>query len=187
MSAQPKIKLKRCRQCQLFFRSTYSTLAKVCSPKCAILFARAEAKKKDRKETRAALVKLRTVSDWLKLAQARFNEYVRLRDAFFPCISCGTPAHHRVKWNAGHYRPVGNNTALRFDEANCHRQCEACNSYRSGNLGLYRPSLIARIGLAEVERLDESHEIKRWAIPELIGIRDLYRMKTKALKSQRAA
>ena len=49
--------------------------------------------------------KLKSRSDWLKDLQRVFNEFIRLRDADLPCISCGR--YHQGQWHAGHYRSVG--------------------------------------------------------------------------------
>ena len=97
--------------------------------------------------------------------QKRFNAYIRLRDAAAPCISCGR--HHHGQYHAGHYRATGGHPELRFDEANVHKQCSACNNHKSGNIAGYRPNLIAKIGLAEVERLEGPQPPKHYTIPEL--------------------
>jgi hypothetical protein len=188
---------RRCRVCSEMFRP-FNTIQPVCAtPKCALEWARRLKAKKLRKEVRAGLVKLRTVSDWTKLAQAEFNRFVRLRDEGLPCISCGAsspPNLHGGAWDCGHYRSVGAAPELRFDERNAARQCKSCNSgtRRGGRYvmpaerattirAMYRTMLIQRIGLATVEWLEGPHEPKRYRVDDLIAIRDLYRTKWRQL------
>lgn len=138
-------------------------------------------RQEERKNRRIARERLKTRKEWEKEAQIAFNAYIRARDAGLPCISCG--CHDgQGKRNAGHYRPAGINTALRFDERNCNGQCERCNTYLSGNLSNYRAGLLVKIGAAELEELDSSHDIKRWTIDELKEIKAEYKAKLKELK-----
>jgi hypothetical protein len=146
----------------------------VCSPVCALLYAKKQEAKKLRREKMQGRERLKTISDRLKEAQKPFNAWIRWRDRNDPCISCERN-NVGVKWNAGHYCSIGANSALRFDEANVHKQCEHCNSFNSGAIALYRPRLIEKIGLAEVERLEGPHEPVKWTHERLIGIRDAYR------------
>jgi hypothetical protein len=181
VSAQPK--LKPCPICgSNYFQA--SSLRPGCSLECRKEIERQRERKRiakeARKETRVALVKLRTVSDWTKLAQCEFNRYIRLRDEFLPCISCGRSTGS--KRNAGHYLSTGAHPELRFHEDNCHSQCEHCNSWKSGNAVDYRVALIRKIGLERVEALEGPHEPKRYRVEELVGIRDIYRAKVKHLK-----
>lgn len=189
MSAQLKPKLakkhKKCKSCEGYFVQWNSTQV-VCSPQCAQNYSRAQMVKKLKRQKRDGRVKLRTVRDWIALAQAEVNRFIRLRDAFDGCISCHMPENYGGQWHASHYMPAGNNSAIRFDEANINKGCAQCNTHKSGNRGPYRVQLIAKIGLAEVERLEGPQPLKRYDIPELIGIRDAYRAKTKHLKFQRA-
>jgi hypothetical protein len=118
---------------------------------------------------------------WIKKAQSSFNAYIRARDAGLPCISCGCP-DGKGKRNAGHYRPAGINTALRFDERNCNGQCERCNTYLSGNIAAYRDGLVKKIGITYTQQLDDNHDIRKWTIPELKEIERTYKAKLKELQ-----
>lgn len=160
-----------------------------CSPSCGYEVAKARLAKAETKrqaaERAADKVKresLRTRSDWLKLAQAAFNKFIRARDAALPCISC--QRFHAGSYDAGHYRTVGSSPALRFDEAQVHRQCVPCNQHLHGNTLAYRAGLIARVGLAEVERIEGPHEPKKYTADDLRGIRDTYRAKARNLERQ---
>lgn len=154
---------------------------KVCSPKCAVELIAHEKEKKARKETAEKKVALRSRRDWLKLAQAAFNAYIRERDKGQPCISCGR--HHTGQYHAGHYLTTGARPELRFNENNAHLQCAPCNNHKSGNIALYRPALIYKIGLAEVEKLEGPSEPQKWTIQELQAIRDHYKKKIKELQN----
>ena len=88
--------------------------------------------------------------------QVVFNEFIRLRDlagcSHFKCISCGQIKDKRFM-HAGHYYNVGHFGGLRFDEDNCHGQCNHCNFFLRGNLIEYRNGLPLKIGLERFERL----------------------------------
>lgn len=165
-----------------------NSMQRVCGIRCAtkvpVLARRAvkAARKLEIAQDRAKREALKTRSEWVKEAQAAFNAYIRARDAHLPCISCGR--FHGGSWDAGHYRSSGSCPELRFDEANCHRQCVPCNQHLHGNLIAYRSNLIARIGLAEVERLERQNPIKKHTVDDLRGIRDRYRQRAKEMKTQ---
>jgi hypothetical protein len=133
-----------------------------------------------RKELRAAKERVKTKGHYMREAQAAFNAWVRERDAKLPCISCGR--HHEGKYDAGHYRTVGSNPALRFEPLNCHRQCSPCNTHKSGNIVNYRIELVKRIGAAAVEWLEGPHAPKKYTIEDLKAITAEYRAKTRELR-----
>lgn len=176
-------KQKACKACRNEFRPRNS-LQKVCSPRCAIQLAVEETRRKRRAETRELRAKLRETdrSYWLKVTQTAVNEYIRFRDRNLPCVSCDR--HHNGQWHAGHYRPAGNHSRIRFDERNIHRQCMPCNSHKSGDLVLYRRGLLERVGIEVVDWLEQDHEPKRWEIDELKAIRTEFRSKLRQLKRE---
>ena len=135
------------------------------------------AAKRDRERRMA----VKPLSYWMKRAQSAFNAWVRARDDGQPCISCGR--FHQGQNHAGHYRPAGSNPELRFEPDNCHLQCAPCNSHLSGNLGKYRPALIAKIGLERVEWLEGPHEPKRYRKEDYQAIEAEYKVKLKELQS----
>lgn len=136
----------------------------------------AEARRKDREKLKS----LKTRSEWLRDAQAAFNRYIRLRDDGLPCISCGR--NTGAKMNAGHYLSVGAHPELRFNELNVHRQCEHCNSFKSGNQAEYRKRLIDKIGQAEVDKLEGPQEPLKLSISEIQELIKRYREKVKELQ-----
>lgn len=131
-----------------------------------------------KKQTRDKLAALKPRSKWLAEAQQAFNAWVRMRDEFRGCISCGT---NNGKMNAGHYRSVGSCPELRFESDNVHKQCERCNTFLHGNLLGYRAGLRGRVNDDRVEWLEGPHPAKKYTIDELRVMRDDYRKKAKEL------
>ena len=181
-------KPKKCRvaTCRASFVPSRMGQA-VCSPACAMIDApRHEPKARkaladiERKDIKVRKEKLKTRADHMKDTQQAFNAWVRARDAEKPCVSCGR--HHQGKYDAGHYRTVGSNSALRFEPMNCHRQCSPCNTRLSGNIVNYRIELVRRIGAEAVEWLEGPHEAKKYTVDELKVMTTDYRAKTKELK-----
>lgn len=138
----------------------------------------------ERREIKVRKEKLKSRAEHLKDTQIAFNAWVRERDAELPCISCGR--HHQGKYDAGHYRTVGSNPALRFEPLNCHRQCSPCNTQLSGNIVNYRIALVARIGAEAVDWLEGPHEAKKYTVEELKAMTADYRAKTRELKGRAA-
>lgn len=181
-------KAKKCRveTCRASFVPARIGQA-VCSPACALIDAPRHAPKAHkalaqvgRREIKVRKEKLKSRADHLKDTQQAFNAWVRARDAALPCVSCGR--HHQGKYDAGHYRTVGSNPALRFEPMNCHRQCSPCNTRLSGNIVNYRIELVKRIGADAVEWLEGPHEAKKYTVDELKAMTADYRAKTKELK-----
>jgi hypothetical protein len=208
----PRDRKCRLRSCRKPFRQ-YRLGQEVCSWQCGLALKRERDAKRVRREkinskreTKVALEKFKTRPQLTKEAQHAFNAFIRDRDEGLPCISCydyptGVGDLQGGQWDCGHYRTVGAAPELRFDEQNAHKQCKSCNSgvIRNGRRVIvahdperhatvrakYRVGLIARIGISAVERLEGPHEPKKYLAEDLIGIRDLYRKKLRALKRLR--
>jgi len=157
-----------------------------CTPDCAVVIARAKQAKerksfeqRERREIKLRKEKLKSRDDHLKDTQRAFNTWIRARDAQLPCISCGR--HHKGKYDAGHYRTVRSNPALRFEPLNCHKQCVPCNQHKSGDIVNYRLSLVLRIGQDKVDWLEGPHEAKKYTVQELKAMTADYRAKARAL------
>lgn len=184
------LKPKRCRHCGASF-SPISSMSKACSVPCAIALTErdkakklAKAKTAERKSIREALEKAKTHGAHLKELQAAFNQWIRLRDAGQPCISCGR--HHPGQLHAGHYRSVGSEPALRFEPDNVHLQCAPCNTHLSGNLISYRVNLIKKIGAERVEWLEGPHSPKKLTIAEIQEMKAFYRAEVRRMKKEAA-
>jgi hypothetical protein len=190
IAKQPKPKKCKNPACGLSFPPQRLGQA-VCSPKCGLAIkdvnqekARKSLADIGRKEIRAAKERIKPKGQYMKEAQTAFNAWVRERDAALPCISCNR--HHQGKYDAGHYRTVGSNPALRFEPLNCHRQCSPCNTHKSGDIVNYRIELVKRIGADKVDWLEGPHDPKRYTIEDLKTIKADYLAKTKELKREAA-
>lgn len=179
----------RCAICrEPFFRS--SSLIRHCSPDCGVELWKQKQAKEYRAETarRKKALLDKCPKHWTKKAVASCNRYVRERDRFEPCISCG--ATEAAQWDAGHYVPAGRGSVLRFDaDRNIHKQCCTCNdgNKRSGNLIGYRPALVKKLGLEVVEELERiGHQTKRWTVEELKAIVADYDARLAVLTRERA-
>lgn len=185
---------KRCPVCRVMFTPARAGQSVCGAIECAIAHGKSEKGRAiagkaladvGRREIKVRKEKLKTRADHLKDTQQAFNAWVRARDAELPCVSCGR--HHQGKYDAGHYRTVGSNPALRFEPMNCHRQCSPCNTQLSGNIVNYRIELVKRIGAEAVEWLEGPHEAKKYTVDELKAMTADYRAKTKELKKGQAA
>lgn len=183
---QPRPKTCKNQSCRASFSPQRLGQA-VCSPACGLAIkdvnqekARKALADVGRKELRAAKERIKPKGQYMREAQTAFNAWVRERDAKLPCISCGR--HHQGKYDAGHYRTVGSNPALRFEPLNCHRQCSPCNTHKSGDIVNYRIELVKRIGAELVDWLEGPHEPQRYTIEDLKTITAEYRAKTRELK-----
>lgn len=182
----PKPKKCRVATCRASFTPARLGQA-VCSHACALIDGPRHAPKArkaladiERAEIKVRKEKLKSRTDHMKDTQQAFNAWVRARDAALACVSCGR--HHQGKYDAGHYRTVGSNPALRFEPLNCHRQCSPCNTRLSGNIVNYRIELVKRIGAEAVEWLEGPHEAKKYTVDELKAMTAEYRAKTRGLK-----
>ena len=169
---------KICKICKAEFKP-FNTTQKVCGWVCASEIGKHAQRKNQEKRARKEKLNFRKSDKSFRLAQAQiwFNKYIRLRDEKDPCISC--QRHHKGQYHAGHYRSVGAARQLRFNEDNCHKQCSACNNYKSGNIAEYRINLIKKIGLNRVEELENSNKVKKYELEEIRLIEALYKQKCK--------
>ena len=183
-------KQKRCKVCNCMFMKTRKIQPTCNNYECQRDYALSvAAKSKERRDkaarakTREVKERLKTRSEHMKEAQAAFNEWVRARDYGNPCISCGRQSGCKV--NAGHYRSVGAQPALRFHPDNVHLQCEHCNKYLSSNAIEYRIRLVQKIGIEKVEWLEKEHEPQKLAIEVIKEIKQHYRKLARELKKMR--
>ncbi|HEJ9474015.1 TPA: recombination protein NinG [Pseudomonas aeruginosa] len=163
---------------------------RVCSPACALAIKDKHAKParkaiadRNSREIKARKEKLKSRAEHLKECQAIFNQYIRLRDADKPCVSCGRPATWDGQWHASHYRSVGSTPALRFNPLNVHRACSICNSHLSGNIMGYRPELVRRIGEEAVLALEGPHEPLKLTIEDIKALKAKFRARVRELKA----
>ena len=159
---------RKCKECGCIFKKE-RPLQFVCSPKCAASYSSKQrlkqVSKEWREEKKVLREKLKSQADYVKDLQTVFNQYIRLRDKDLPCVSCGIRICE--EFHAGHYIAT-TYQVLRFNEFNVWKQCSRCNTHLRGNTVPYRIELINRIGLTEVEKLENKrHEISKLSIPDL--------------------
>lgn len=115
-----------------------------CSPMCALAVGRQNAARKAKKASGKAVRDLnRTSLSWQhKATQKAFNRMRVLQELLWfkkrglepTCISCGKPLGGD-RWSCGHFKTVGSNSLLRYDERNTHIQhLKSCNSSLSGDI-----------------------------------------------------
>lgn len=177
---------KKCRACRSEFVPA-RPLQTACSITCALEVTKAkqsrerkQAEKVERVKLREAKAKIKTRAQYLREAQAAFNEFIRLRDRDLPCVSCGR--HHEGQYHAGHYKTVAASPELRFEPLQVWKQCAPCNNHKSGDIVNYRAELIRRIGEELVAWIEGPHEPKRYTIQDLQAIKAEYRAKVRELK-----
>lgn len=113
------------------------------------------------------------------------HAYIRERDKWKPCISCG--CEWKDDFDAGHFYSAAKFSNLKFDEDNLGGQCVQCNRYNYGNIENYRIGLINRYGKEFVDKIDQKAAMYdpskfKWDRDELISLRTYYRKKIKELK-----
>ncbi len=193
IAKQPKPKTCRNATCSIKFVPQRLGQA-VCSPACALATkdvnqqkVRKSLAQVERREIKVRKEKMKSRADHLREAQAAVNEFIRLRDAHLPCISCDSlPNDHDLltgsRWDAGHYRSVGACPELRFEPLNIHRQCVRCNRNLSGNAVEYRIRLVLRIGAEKVAWLEGPHPARKYTVEEIKAIKADFRAKTREVK-----
>ena len=134
--------------------------------------------KADRAKHRADKERIKPLSKLKNEAQAAVNKYIRLRDYYDPCISCGKSKEEIEGdqgwkiggcWDAGHFRSRGAAKHLRFILFNIHKQCKSCNG-GSGNFSAkavtvdarYEENLIDKIGQDKVDWLKNNNNVARF-------------------------
>jgi len=184
-------KPKKCPICSTEYLP-WSSTQKVCSDwQCGLAYSRQqEAIKADRAirkqerllrdDLRERREKLKGISEWQKEAQAAFNRYIRWRDYYKPCVSCGGVLQHRGSYTTGsavdasHYRSRGAASHLKFNLFNVHSACTRCNRQLSGNAVEYRIRLIDRIGIELVERVEQDNTPRKFTIDYLKRVKAIF-------------
>ena len=168
---------KKCFNCKEQF-TPFNTLQKFClKNECIKEMIQIQKLKDWNKKKKKLVEELKTVNDYLKIAQQVFNKYIRQRDTGLNCISCNKPCK---KENAGHYYSQGGHSNVRFNEDNVHLQCEHCNTYLSGNLLNYQIEIKERIGAERLMNLQAiAHDVKKWSKDELKELIQVYKQKLK--------
>lgn len=157
------MKLKNCPKCvvSLPLANFTSVRAKYCIPCTKIhqlelrnaMIQRSLDRTKVKKQKTKGIVK---TSDLKKTTQRIVNKWIRERDKDQPCLACG---RFQDKQDCSHYIAQGSSGFLRYHPYNLNNTCYACNRYKHGNLIYYRIGLVKKIGLKNVEWLEENKEV----------------------------
>lgn len=178
------LKPKKCVTCKTEF-NPHSSLAKACSPKCAVEYTKQVRAKKQAKADKARLEEMKTLPQLTKECQQVFNKFIRLRDWGKPCISCGAPHTGAANsFDAGHYRSVGSSPEVRFDPRNVHGQCKRCNRFGFDS-SAYRANLVSKIGVDQVEALEGEKAAKNYTRQGIRAMIITYKQKCKELERER--
>ena len=146
-----------------------------CAAKHGISLSKKTREKKQKADLKARKEALKPASKFLSEAQASFNKYIRIRDLYLGCISCGKSREEVESeqswkvggsWDAGHFMTRGAKGQLRFILFNVHKQCKKCNggsdkfSHKAATVGeKYRKNLINKIGVEKVEFLENNNDL----------------------------
>lgn len=119
-----------------------------------------------------------------------FSQFIRLRDSdqngICKCISSGKPFHWKDV-DCGHYINRSN-SALRWNENNCHAQSRHDNRFFEGAMAEYRKNLIKKIGIQNVELLEsQARAKKKWHVFEINQLSEHYKGEVKKLMSLKSA
>ena len=100
-----------------------------------------------------------------KQAKEWFSRLVRLKG----CLETTGSPEYGVCFTCGDIKPFsdlqcghfisGRGNSLFFEENNSFSQCILCNTYKGGNLKIYREKMIKKFGIKEVERLESLRHI----------------------------
>jgi hypothetical protein len=174
--------MAKCKICKKDF-TQFNSLNKVCSIKCAIELGKLKPAKVNYKRVNSQLKseakeKLETYSQKVNKAKVIFQKWIRERDKDLPCISCGTTK--ASMWHASHFKKAETFSGVIFHEFNVWRSCSKCNIFLNGNELSYRENLVKKIGLEQVEALEQlanETRTKKWTIEELQQIKTKYKIK----------
>lgn len=148
----------RCKNCKEKFEPVRFNQKYCFNKMCVDAWVQEATIKNWKKKKKKMKEDLETVQELIKATQIIFNKYIRLRDKNELCISCQKPP---LKKNCGHFFNANNHWNVRFDERNCHLQCEHCNTYLSGNLIEYQRNLIHKIGIESYHELEADARVTR--------------------------
>ena len=121
-----------------------------------------------------------------KEAKESFSRLVRLKG----CLKTTGNPHYGICFTCGTVMPLesiqcghfisGRSNALFFEETNSHIQCNVCNTFKGGNLEVYREKMIDKYGLQEIERLESlRHTVQRISSSEYEEMRAKFKQEFK--------
>ncbi len=145
------------------------------------------------------IFKVKDVPKQLSLTQVSFNKLRRLQELEWfkkhgkqpECISCGKT---NMDWCCGHFKTVGAQGVLRFDEVNTYLQCNRyCNMGKSGNISGdkntrgYIQGLHDRFGQQKAEAIIDyctnKTQPRKWTGMELMEMRKEFNKQIRELEA----
>lgn len=154
-----RVSRPKCKVCRAPFVK-FDMRVKWCSPECgAILASQAVAKEakaaaaQDKRQTRAQLEALKTVSQLEGECRKIVQKIARLRDKDDGCISCHMGPNYGGQWHGSHYRAHGGCSSLQMHLWNIHKACAQCNLFKGGNREGFIRGLLVKPGYGR-ERLE---------------------------------
>ncbi len=159
MLTAPALREKPCRVCRQPF-TPRRRIQPCCGYSCEVKAAtaavekkQAKAAKEDRKQTRAQLEALKSISDLEADCRKIVQKIARIRDRNDGCISCHMGPEYRGQWHGSHYRSHGGCSSLQMHLWNIHKACAQCNLFKGGNREGFVQGLLMKPGYGR-ERLD---------------------------------
>lgn len=174
-------------KCKRMFTPT-RPLQAVCSLRCAKASATAKRKEQEtaeRASDKARKEALKTIADRIAEVQTEFNGFIRARDKDKGCFVCHRPFNQNVRGqalHAGHVRSRGAAGHLRFNEDNCHGECEGCNGPHGAKPHEIEAGAIERIGQERYDALKNDNQPHKWEHQELIALKAEFRARRKQLE-----
>lgn len=134
--------------------------------------------------------KIKPTSKLIAEAQAQVNRYVRMRDYWKPCPTCGKSAEQIRKeqgwkiggaFDAGHFRSRGAAGQLRFNVLNIVHQCKSCNAGERKHSGkhetvskAFKKFMIGWVGLEYTEFLENDNSLENKDRDCLVRIKKVF-------------
>ena len=136
--------------------------------------------RKELSEARSHKKEFERLGTLIKNVSIICHKYIRERDKYKPCISCGEPWND--KHQAGHFYKAELFSTLKFNEDNINGQCQGCNLYKEGNESQYRVNLPERIGTERYNELNRLAALEKktdfkWSRTDLNKIRNYFKLK----------
>jgi hypothetical protein len=128
-------------------------------------------------------IKRTTADQW-------FSKYIRLRDIiqgeYCRCCTCGKIIHWKYQAECGHFVTRDRSTT-RFNEQNCHAQCNYCNCEKHGEQYRHGEYIDKKYGKGAAQKLTDLGGIRGGKVTN-IGLQDIakeYRLKVKELANKK--
>lgn len=168
--ANSKRKCANCQQRKPVEGMKITPVMAFCDVECIIQYqrkpdvkekAKAKIKKEQRKKDKDRLEELTGRGGLYQKLQKLCNQWVnKVRDAEKPCCTCGNE-NPEIKYDAGHYIAVGQDSAIRFDVTNIHRQCSVyCNQHGRGRPVEYSEFILQKYGQDHLDYLKDKSRHK---------------------------